>query len=215
MTLTEFVTYCRQRLNAVGDTYWSDAEIWGLISSRTNQALGVIGYIEGTDTSTSTVASTQAYDWPSDCAAIVSLLYNGKRLQEITFREWESEKNNGTTPTGEPEKYVNWNRQVLLVPTPDAANTLTFYYEKMFTLIDSAVDTVDFPAVLHDALADGVIADMFAKSQNQRMAEFYESKWAGHMKVTFPTYKYRQKNRGRVKILIDADSSPSTSNGVS
>lgn len=214
MTLTQFTTLCRNRLNALTDSYWSDSEIWALLVSRINQALAIIGYIEATDTSTTTVASTQAYSWPSTASNIVSVLYDGDRLQEITFREWEMEKNNGTTPSGTPQMYVNWNRQVLLVPTPSAAATLTFYYEKMESLYSTANDTINFPVTLQDALADGVIADMFAKSQNITMSRFYEEKWINHMKVTFPVYKYRQKNRGRTKILNDADTNNSTSHGI-
>lgn len=215
MTLTQFVDYVRNRHNASGDSNWSDSEIYSLITGRCNEVLSIIGLIEGTDTSTTTVASTQAYSLPSNTITIKALLYNGELLQPISFKEWEEEKSSGSTPTGTPKTYVVWNSQVLLIPTPDAANTLTFYIEKLHPLIDgSAQSTIDLPAVLHYRLADGVICDMAAKDMNQQMMTFYEQKWNQAHIPSFYRYAFLRKRRGRMRVVKDADTSINTDYGV-
>lgn len=214
MTLSQFTDFVRNRHNAVSDSNWGDPEIYALITGRCNEVLSIIGLLEDTDTST-TVASTQAYSIPTDCVAIKALLYNGSLLSPISFKEWELEKSNGTTPTGTPTKYVVWNSQVLLIPTPDAAQTLTFYYEKMHPYIEnSSQTTIDIPAPLHFRLADGVLADMFAKDLNAQMLTHYETKWLQVHIPAFYAYASRMKRRGRFRVVQDADTSLNTDYGV-
>lgn len=216
MTPAQALDYLRRRHNESSSTnsYWSDDEIYSLITAREHEACAILGLIEATDTSTTTVASTQAYSWPSDAVDLKTVFYDGTLLSELSFREWENEKQaGGTTPTGTPEGFVSWNRQVLLVPTPNAAKTLTFYYEKLPSTV-SAAGTIDLPTVLHYPLMDGVLALMYAKAQNSSLMTHYENLWQKHMIQTFPVYKLREKQRGRARVLIDSDTSPGTSHGV-
>lgn len=56
LTLSQFVDVVRNRHNAVGDSNWSDAEIYALITNRVNEALSYTGLIEATATA-STVSA--------------------------------------------------------------------------------------------------------------------------------------------------------------
>lgn len=215
MTLSQFVDLVRNRHRATGDTNWSDAEIYAIVTTVCNEVLSLIGLIEATDSSQTTVAGTQAYTFPSNCAAVKQLNYNGVMLQEISFREWEIYKNGGTTPSGTPLQWVNWAGQANLIPVPDAVGTLTFYYEKQHPFIDgSSQTTIDLPAVLHGRLANKVIANMYEKDLNQGLARQYEEVWH---KVDLPAimnYARRMKRRGRARVLIDADTMLSTDVGT-
>lgn len=216
MTLSQALDYLRYRMNEQGaaSSYWADMELYQLISARAQIATSQMGLIEAKDTSTTTVASTQEYDWPTTAAAIVKVLYDGRLLQELSFREWELEKQSGVTPTGQPMGYVLHNRKIILVPTPDAAETLTIYQESYHPWIDAGTDTIDLDTVLHPALMDGVLADMSMKAQNIQMATFYENKWTGHLQSTFPNFQLRKSQRSRAGVLIDSDTSPATSHGL-
>lgn len=215
MTLAEFVTAVRRRHRAIGDTNWSDAEIYDLLTHRINESLIYIGLLEDTDTSTTTVASTQAYDLPDDCVRLVNLLYDGDMLQQISMRDWESQKAGGETPEGESIQYVIWNRQVLLVPIPSEAVTLTFYYEKEHPYIDGVTQTtIDAPSALHGLYIDGVMADMYAKDLNQQSQTMYENKWNERCIPLFLRYAQRSKHGGRVKTVLDADSHLVTDRGM-
>lgn len=215
MTLAQFVDYVRNRHNAVNDNHWSDAEIYAMITARANEVLTIIGLIEATDTSTTTVASTQSYSIPSDANRLRAVLYDGELLQSVDFREWETEKAGSTTPEGTPTKYVQWNEQVLLIPIPDDAKTLTFYYYKEHPFIDGTTQTtIDIPSELHYRLADGVIADMFAKDLNPNMFDRYENKWINVHIPAFYKYLSMKKRNGRARIVGDSDSLSATDFGV-
>lgn len=214
MTLAQFVDYVRRRHNATGDAYWSDAELYQMITARSNEVLNVIGLIEATNTSTSTVAGTQAYSFPTSAATVKALLYAGEMLQQISFREWEQVKAGGTTASGTPEKYVVWNRQVLLIPIPAAVGVLTFYVEQYQPYISSATDTVVIPEELHFRLADGVIADMFAKDMNANMATYYENKWLNNHIPAFYRWRSRTRRRAAFGRQTDQDAGIQTDLGL-
>ena len=215
MTLSEFITYVRNRHNAIGDTNFSDPEILGMLSARSNMALTVIGLLEAVDTSQTTVVGQQAYSFPTDAVAVKQVEYNGNPLQEITFKDWQVEKNGGTTPQGLPKFYVIWNRQVYFIPIPDTASiTIAMYYEKTQPLLTATSDSFLMPEVLHYALADGVIADMYAKDLNQNMSMVYEQKWNQIHMPAFLLYRNRLRNRGRFKVMTDPDSHLGTDYGV-
>jgi hypothetical protein len=214
VTLAQFLDYVRRRHNAESDTYWSDTELYQLATSRCNEVLSIIGAIEGTDTSTTTVAGTSTYSWPTGTSAVKALLYDGQLLQQITFREWEQRKAAGTTPQGQPESYVTWNRQVIIVPTPNAAKTLTYYLEKFQTYLTSS-GSLEIPEELHFRMCDGVLCDMAVKDLNLGLAQFYESKWNGVHKPEFYKWRARSRRRGKYALTQDSDTDVQTDFGVS
>ena len=211
MTVTEFVTYVRNIHNAASDNNWSDAEIYSLTEARANEALSIIGLVQGLST-TSTVAGTQSYAYPSNVVFIKRVLYDGRGLKELTFREWEERVVSGTAPSGNPFEYMVWNNLIYLVPTPNAVGTLTIYSEKQQSAITSTSSTIDVPAVLHGRLADGVISMMYAKDLNSTMASFFEQKWQG---VHMPAFReFKNKRRGSNFLPGDSDTALNTDFGV-
>ncbi len=216
MNLSQALDFLRYRMNEQGSAspYYADQELYQLISARAQVACSVLGLIQATDTSTTTVIGTQAYAWPTQAVTIVNVLYDGVKLQEMTMREWEEEKASGTTPTGTPIGYVLFNRQIIIIPAPSDTKTLTVYYESLHPWITASTDTINLPTELHSALMEGVLADMYAKALNTQMATFYENKWTGHMQVTFPNFKLRSSQRSRAKVVIDSDTAPLTDHGV-
>lgn len=215
MTLSQFVSFVRNFHNAATDPNWSDTEIYALTTARANQIESIIGLIEGTNTSTTTIVGTAAYNFPTNFNTIKALLYNGEKLQPISFDDWESQKANGITPTGKSLYYVVWSNQVILVPTPDNAYVLTFYGEKTHPFIDNLTQTtIDIPEVLHPHLANGVIADMAAKDEKFDMQRIFEEKWINQGIPACERYRFLKKRRGRFKTVTDADTTINTEFGV-
>lgn len=217
MTLSQALDYLRARFNEYSSatSYWTDAELLGLITARSQSICSILGLSENTNTSTSTVIGTQSYSWPTNATALHKVLYNGPALQEISFDDWENEKQGGgTTPSGTPTQFVPWNRTILLVPIPNAVKILTFYFESGQSVMTLSTDTWVIPEALHYETLDGVLADMSAKIPNPTMIQLYEGKWQFHMMCTFPMYRYRQRNRQRAKPIRDADTLQSTAHGV-
>ena len=124
MTLAQFVERVRRRHNDESTTnqFWSDAEIYQLITDRCNEALSVIGLIEETDTSNTSVASTQTVDYPTDAVTIRQVDYDFDRLQRVSFREAEFFKADSSGwESGRPRMWFPWKGQINLIPIPDTS----------------------------------------------------------------------------------------------
>lgn len=215
MTLAQFIEVIRRRHNAESDSYWSDAELYQLVTNRCNEVLSYIGLLEGVETSTST-SGTQVLAYPDDCVTIRQITYKADALKRITFRDWESYKTETTTQSGRPYMWVPWNRQAYLVPIPDTTgDTITAYYYKEHPYIEnSSVTSIQVPSVLHAHLVNGVVADMFAKDENNQMATFYETKWNQVSIPAFLRFKAMEDQGGGFSVTGDADSGVALDVGV-
>jgi len=199
--------------NATSDTNWSDSEIYSLLQARSNEALRIIGLKEAIDTTTS-VASTQAYAYPTNAVVIRRVLYSGRDLVELSFRQWAQRKVTGTTPSGSPREFVLWNSNIYLIPVPSASgDTITIYSEKQQSAITSASSTIDVPEILHGALADGVIGMMFAKDLNAQMAAYFEGRWTNAHIPAMREFQVRKRRGYKAFIVGDVDSTLETELG--
>jgi hypothetical protein len=216
MTLTEAITYVKNlhnEGNAV-QSNWSDSELYQLFYAKSQEAVSVLGLIEGTTTSTST-AGTEAYSYPSNYIRLRRVRYNGQGLKYIPFRNYETRASSGVAPSGTPREWSAWNNTIYLLPTPTvSADTITFFGEKQQSAITSSSSTLDIPEVFHPALCDAVIAEMFAKDLNTAMMNFYSNKW---LSFHIPAMKEFAKRRRRVAgpiTVADAESNLETDWGV-
>lgn len=216
MTLADAVEYVRNRHNAAADSNWNDSEIYALITARCNEILSVLGLIEATDTSLTSVTGQQAYNFPTNVHFIKKITYDGYPVSLISLNEWEQEKTGGTDPSGRPVYWFEWNRQILFTPIPDeTGKQITLYCEKEHPLINNTTQTtIDIPSILHTRMLDGVLVDMYAKDLNQSWANFYETKWNQVHMPAFYRYKMNLKYRGKNPPLLDADTATGNDLGV-
>lgn len=216
MTLDEAITYVKRLHNEDGATQpnWSDDELFQLFYAKSQEACALIGLIEGIAT-TSSVAGTEAYDYPTYFIRLRRVRYNGQALKYVPFRNYEARASSGTAPSGTPREWTAWNNRIYLRPTPDtSSDTIQIYGEKEQSVITDATGTLDIPSVFHHALCDAVLAEMFAKDVNQGMASFYSNKW---LNFHIPAMKEFAKRRRRVAgpiTVADAESNLETDWGV-
>lgn len=180
LTVAQFLDTVRQRHNAVGDSNWSDSEIYLLLTNRINEALSFTGLLEIKDTSSlTTTAGTQKYDLPATIENLLQVDYDGEPISRIDFTQWAQYRTSSGTPTGTPTKYYPFADSIYLIPVPsESAKVITLWAEGIHAVIDgSAVNTISFPGNLIPHLVNGVVSDMYAKDLNQGMATFYEKLW--------------------------------------
>lgn len=215
MTVSQMVEILRRRHNAEGDSNWADAEIYQLISNRSNEAISVIGLIQATATATS-VAGTQAYAFPTGCESIEQVEYKNQRLKRIGLRDWDMYRTSSTTqPSGTPTMFTVWANEVVLIPIPSASSdTIRYRYWKSQDMITTASGTIDIPSVLHSHLIPGVLADMYAKDLNVQFAQMNEQKWNQVSIPAFRTYAANNKSSGQFEPTGDSDTVRSTSEGI-
>lgn len=177
MTPAELELRCRNRYNAVGDTFWSQAEIFGLITDACTEAALEAQVIERTYTTT-TVAGTQEYSFPTNVIAIKRVTYDGIRLDPIDMIEDDAftgmRQNN--VDQGTPEFYWQWNYSVSLRKIPDDAKTLKIWAYAMPSEV-TASSVLEVPAEFHHDIETYVLKEMAFKDKNYRVAEAYEAKW--------------------------------------
>lgn len=177
MTPTEIVEYARQQYNAVGDTFFSDAELYRHIFQAQMELAMKAGCIKSVYTTT-TVASTQEYSRPTNAIVIKRITYNGVKLAPITMREDDAItfSNQTTTASGTPAYYFEWGSSIFLRPVPDGAQTLKMWtIDKPQTV--TATSTLDVPDRYHYAIADYLTWRIALKDKNVALAKEYQAGW--------------------------------------
>lgn len=214
MTLAQFVSTVRRRNNAEGDSNWSDAEIYELISHRCNEALSHINVLEQTDVQLS-VADQSGYTVPTDAGVVQEVIYDNERMKRVTRKYAELFYNQGAGVTsGRPQMYYlhaardSTTRTIYLVPAPqDSSVEISVWSIKEHPYIDgSSQTTIDIPSILHAHLVPGVLADMYAKDLNVQLMQYYENKWQGNSIPAFLAYAAKYHTGGDFQVLGDSDS---------
>lgn len=177
MTPSELTEYARTNYNSVNDDFFGDTElyrhIWAAQAELARKAL----VIERTYTTTS-VASTAEYSYPTNTIAIKRVTYNGIELKPTTLAKYNLLVQNATTvPTGTPTCYYVWEETLVLYPTPDAAYTVKIWsYNEPQEV--SVTSTLEVPSLWHLPIADYLCWRKAMKDKNYAAAQVYKDIWA-------------------------------------
>lgn len=204
MTPTQLVERARNKYNSLGDSFWSDQELLDLFTDACTEIAQETLCIERTYTTT-TVAGTQEYDFPTNTIAIKRVTYNGQKLKKISFREDDAITglNQASTTRGTPSYYSQWNYTLALRPLPDAAYTLKIYaYNEPAALVITSV--LEVPTVFHMRLIDYVLAEMAAKDSNEKAAKYYIDRW-DKAKVEMKKWIAKRKRSDSFGVVQDED----------
>lgn len=177
MTPTQLETSARQRYNATNDAFFTSAEVMDLIY-QAQMELALKGRLIERTYTTTTVAGTQEYAFPSNAIEIRRVEYNGQKLEPITQREDDTITglSAATTNRGTPKWYYVWNYSIFLRPIPDSAVTLkVFSYSKPDTV--STTSTLDVPVEFHPAILDYILRAFAEKDKNYQGSQVYEARW--------------------------------------
>lgn len=217
MTVDEIIDYVRNIHNESNaqTKFWSDDELYSLIEVKSNQINTMVpGLIQGSDTSTTTVASTAEYTIPTGFIEVHRVWYDGRPLKYVGFRPFESRRPTGVATSGLPREFMIWNDQIILSPPPSEAKTLTFWGTKIQATITSGATTPSIPVVFHSCLCDGVVAEMYAKDENLAFANTYEQRLVQLYIPAMKEYVKRHRRRGMPSVVVDTDSALETEFGV-
>lgn len=178
MTPNELQTFCRQAYNAVGDTFYSDEELYGYMYWAQMQLAKEARCIRNIYTTTTT-ADTQEYAKPTNCWSIRRITYDGIKLSKVTMKEDDTLTitNSSTAATGTPAYYFEWARSIFLRPIPSSSSgTLKIWsYDVPQTV--SSDSSLDVPAEYHHDLTWWVLKMMAIKDKNPEMAASYDAHW--------------------------------------
>lgn len=177
MTPSEIESAARNRYNAVGDSFWSQAELFDLITDACHQ-LGRLGMVIERTYTTTTVAGTQGYTFPTNVIALKRVTYDGMKLAAITMREDDAITglNMTTTEQGTPNYYWTWDYTIYLRPIPSSALTLKLWTYNSPSAI-SSTSTLEVPEIFHHRIVNYLVSMMAAKDSNLGVHKIYNDLW--------------------------------------
>lgn len=196
MTPLEVADAARREYNvASGDTFFSDTQMYEWLYAaeielckKTTIAKQVF--------STTTTASVQEYNYPTNAFMIKNVTYDGRPLKRITFRDDDllTGGDQSSTSEGTPVGYVDWAQVLYLRPIPDDAKTLKMWCYVHPAEVHTASSSFVIPDEFHMQLKEYLLARMCAKNKNYDGYNFYYNLWLGV--IVEATEYVRLKERG-------------------
>ena len=178
MTPTEIETAARQNYNAVGDTFWSQAELFFLIY-KAQMELATKALCIPQRYSTTSTAGEDEYSVPTNAIAIRRVYYNYNPLEPISLEEKELIIGNSDPGNvrGTPDSYVLEGETLFLVKTPSASSVTIgiWTFDEPNTV--TATGTLDVPSRYHPPIVDFLNYHMFAKDKRHDLASWKKEMW--------------------------------------
>ena len=177
-TPTELEERIRQRYNAVGDDFFTQALIYDFMFQAQEQLALETLCIENRF-STTTVIDQREYQYPDKAIRIKRLEVNGEKMEPIDLRDDDTltVRLSTTTERGTPQYYAVFDNLIFLRPIPDAAlSMLVFTFDRPDEITTSS-QNLDVPERYHTAIQYFALSQMYAKDNNFSSAQYYEALW--------------------------------------
>lgn len=192
MTPTELEEYVRSRYNAVGDTFFSQEEIFNYFWQAQMELAREALCIKRTYTTTS-VQGQRVYDFPTSTISIRRVEYDGERIFPNDFSD--DDVLTGNSPdeaiTGRAENYQQWGYQIYLRPIPDTDGLTIKIYGYDMPSQPTEAGTLDVPLIYHLDLGDYALYCMFGKDKNHQMADYHLGIWNSKKKEVLRAERLR------------------------
>jgi hypothetical protein len=194
----------RERYNAVGDTFFNDNMVWDLIYQAQMMMAQEAFVVENTYTTTS-VASTRNYAFPTSSIALRKVEYDGDKLNPVSVDQ--DPKTSTTEVTGTPGAYTIWNNEIILYPTPSATGDTIEIYTYNEPQAVTSTSTLDVPSEYHLDIIDFGLSVFYAKDGNPQMADYHRALWDKSLQRIKRT-RAKKRNSDQFVVVRDQDSDP-------
>jgi hypothetical protein len=208
MTPAQIETAARRKYNSASSSFYATAEIYDLIYQAELEIARETKMLEGV-TTTSTIAGTQSYSYPSGVLEIKRVEYNGTKLMPIDFRQDDALTlmNSNSTTQGTPIYYYDWANTIYLRPIPQTSSVkIRIHYYKEPLIVSSATQTLEVPALFHMCIVDYVTAEMAMKDGNQAVSQIYFDKWYNKHLPAMQRWVRNRRTGDSFKVVRDEES---------
>lgn len=212
MTPLEIIEASRNNLNAVGDTFWSDNELYQTLYRVMNRVARRTRVIESTSTASSVIAQAD-YTGPSNTLELVRVTFDGIKLQRIDLRQYDALNPAGTANSGTPAYYLYYNDTVTLYPTPATVGTIKYWTIGFPSSVPTAASTITIPAQFHDVLTLGVTSEMCSKDLDHPQTMYWKNKFDLAL-AEMESHIRLRKRSDRFTVVKDESSYLSTELGI-
>ena len=180
MTPGNIVSTIRDQFYETSPGFITEAELYLYIWQAEAEIAALIECTEATDSSTTTVASTQEYSKPSDCLLIKRVTWYDKKLKRINLVDQDAMDDSGygsSVSTGNPDSYYEYGDVVGLYPIPSSAQTLKFWYIQQPTVKTSSSTSFDVPTMFEHYIPDYCLYRVYLKDQDDARASIHKRLW--------------------------------------
>lgn len=207
MTVTEILDDARNSLNAASDPLWSDTELYLKLYKVMSRFCRRVRCVRGTDSSTSTAIGTADYNYPAAYAFETwRLEYNGRKLQIMDRRQYDSMVPTGNPGTGTPSFYIDNGTSITLYPTPADVQVLKFYTYNVPSAVPTGATVLAVPAAYHDVLCSGLTAEMCPKDVGNPLTSYWLGRFENEMREAESTEKRRRRADRFATVKIEEES---------
>lgn len=207
MTPTDIETLARQRYNAVGDTFFPQAQIMSLIYDAQMQ-LSIKARCIKQLTTFPSVAGTRGYSFPSRTISIKRVEYAGRRCDPIDLIDDDTITllNSQDLAQGSPRFYATWDTTIYFRPIPDSIQTITMYVYREPDVV-TAGSTMEVPTRYHLAIVDYLLFCMFAQDKDRTLSILHRELWDKAL-VDAERWERRREAGDQFKTVKDVDFIP-------
>ena len=187
MTPVEVYSLVRNQCAETSVEFWTENEIYSLMSIAEKQIAQRIGNIEA-KTSLTTTTSTKTYSIASSVSGIITrLTYDTYRLEGININEIdtvEGKAYGGVTIIGQPEYYYRYGDTLGFSPTPDSSHTVDIYYRATPVTVTTSSTAFTVPSEYTQYIPDYCLYRMMLKDQELRNeAVAYKGQWDENLRI--------------------------------
>lgn len=219
MTPTEIEEAARRMLNAVGSSFWSQAEIIQNYLYFSALELAQETFCIQNRYQTPTVANQQEYAVPNKMLAVKRVTYDGEKLKPISFQQLDSiDLNTNTTVVGIPQYYYHYDDAFGLYPAPQTADVPIVVYSYDQPSVPTSISTLEIPSRFHGYLVIGTAFYMSLKELGHPHVQRLEWMWnhSGNPNNAIMKAKrsVRMMNKDNFNVVLREEDQPSTNLGM-
>jgi hypothetical protein len=206
MTPAEIYTIIRNQCAETATDFWSEAEVYSLMSTAEKQIAQRIGNIEAS-TALTTTTGTKTYTVSGVSGVFTRVTYDSYRLKGITVNQMddvEGQAYGGVTLSGPPVYYYRYGSDIGLSPTPDASHTVSIYYNKTPGTVTTASSHFTVPEEYCEYIPDYCLYRMMLKDQMlQQEALIYKNQWDENIKIINNHYNQKKYRDALPSVVIN------------
>lgn len=210
MSPSDIESAVRAKYNALGDTFFTSAEIQTLIYQAELELANECNIVEGIFT-TESIQGTRQYTFPTQTRIIKRIEYIdlagiAVKLEPITFREDDALTlvNVASTTMGKPQFYSIYNYNFYLRPIPDTAGCTIKVYSYNEPQVVTSNSVLDIPTNFHMDICDFIVMHMYLKDKDSTMAQCYADMWVA-AKSRAKRWVQKRKRGDAFTIVMNED----------
>lgn len=149
--------------------------------------------LKETNSSIDTVAGTRRYEIPILSEMIKNVVIedsdSGQHtpLRRMSLVDYETKYQNNTDALGTPEKYLRYEDDFIIYPTPNDVFTLIIHYLTIFDDLTDANDDPEIPRVWHEIILYGAVWRGFLKLRDFAASREFKAQQAALVNDIQPT----------------------------